>query len=202
MRKFFCLLLCLYAVFVSNFVMAGDRIAGDSLVSKFLKNLGSGERMASFIQTKTFEKYNKSFVLTGKVEFVKDVGLLWKQENPKNFQFIATKTEYCLKNGVKRKIEDLQYIDKIKNVVDEVVSGHYDELYNLFDVVYLEDKKRGIWKLQLFPTYSKISKFIEKIQLSGNETELLDFYLDYVNGVVLSVLFDKLDEENFDEIKC
>lgn len=183
-------------------VGAGNRIGMGSYFSEFIKNLGDGERVASFVQTKTFVKYNKSFVVTGNVKFVKDVGLLWNQSSPRKFQFITTKDKYCLSNGMIREIVDLPYIEKVKTIVDEVVLGKYDGLYDAFDITYDENEKDESWKLMLVPKYSKMSQFIKSIYVTGDKMKLLDFVLDYVNDIKLSVIFDEVLDGDFDEIKC
>ena len=172
------------------------RIGAESLLVQFVRNLDGDVKVASFVQTKTFTKYNRSFVTTGNVRFVKDRGLLWRQDTPKPLSFVASKNGYCV-GGVATQFSKLPYVDRIKSMVDDVLAGNYDKLYEAFDVEYVENGGDS-WLLVLVPTYSKMSQVMKKISFRGSKTDLLDFSVNYVNDVVLSVIFDKTDDDGGD----
>ena len=201
MRKFL-----LFVLFVCGFsfdVIAGSNIGKDAAFYKFIGDLNeNNKRVASFIQTKTFLKYNKSFVVTGWVKFIKDVGVLWQQETPKKFQFVSTKGQYCLNDKTHREMSTLPYMDRIKNMVDEAIEGDFSKVEEAFFVDYSEDVNKKNWNLVLVPKLSRISGVIKKISLSGDVKNLLDFSIEYLNGVFISVVFDELNEERDNEIKC
>lgn len=203
MRKvlFLFVFVCLFSLeAVAN---VENVIGADSFLSKFVNGLGNETKVADFVQTKTFLKYNKSFVVAGDVKFVKDVGLLWRQKTPKKFYFTATKENYCVDNGLPIDVSTLPYMKKIKNVVDDVVSsGDFSKIYDTFFVKYSEDENTKTWRLELLPKFSKISNVIKRISLSGGTENLLDFSMEYLNGILIAVVFEDLKGEVADEIKC
>lgn len=188
----------LFFVFCFLFVFkvrAGD-IPHDSILSQCLQKTDIFK--ADYVQTKTFAP-DLSFISTGSFKFVKNLGLILKQNTPNKFIFVSTLEKYCM-DGKKEKLSDLPYFSKVKKLIDDFLNQDYSYLNKVFDLEYEEINSSFILKLK--PKNDKMAEFIDSISVYGDKERLQAFEMKYQNNMILYINFYPPYKDITDEINC
>ena len=156
----------------------------------------------SFVQTKIMPESTKRFTSTGKIKFIKNVGVKWMQIKPTTKTFISTTDKYCSDDGVVQDLSDLPHFSYVKNTIDDMLNGDMTRFLYAFDVDYTESEKDTSWHMVSTPTISGISDLIQNITIYGTTTRISKIILTYHNGTILILEFTILKSEITDEIKC
>ena len=153
-------------VFLISIIFIGNLNAKElensdyKLFKSFIDNLGVVN--LDFEQTKKIPNIKKEFKNSGKLKFIKNKGLIWKEEAPNNLSFIATKKCYLIKEGNEIKNNDnlnnLPHFDDIKNLIDKILNNDLSELKETFNVDYNELINNS-WNLTLTPKILRIKKY-------------------------------------------
>ena len=124
-----------FLVFLISIIFIGNLNAKElensdyKLFKSFIDNLGVVN--LDFEQTKKIPNIKKEFKNNGKLKFIKNKGLIWKEESPNNLSFIATKKCYLIKEGneIKNndKLNNLPHFDDIKNLIDKILNNDLSE---------------------------------------------------------------------------
>ena len=154
-----------FLVFLISIIFIGNLNAKElensdyKLFKQFIDNLGVVN--LDFEQTKKIPNIKKEFKNSGKLKFIKNKGLIWKEEAPNNLSFIATKKCYLIKEGneIKNndKLNNLPHFDDIKNLIDKILNNDLSELKETFNVDYNELINNS-WNLTLTPKILRIKK--------------------------------------------
>lgn len=199
--KFLIFLISL--IFVGNLNAKELESSDYKLFKSFIDNLSVVN--LNFEQSKKIPNIKKEFKSSGKLKFIKNKGLIWKEETPNNLSFIATKECYLIKERNKIKNNDnlnnLPHFDNIKNLIDKILNNDLRELKKTFDVDYNELNKNS-WNLTLTPKISRIKKYIKTLKILGTTNEILNIEVHYVNKTVINFNFSKAKVFLDDEIKC
>lgn len=143
----------------------------------FIKNLG--DIRADIEQTKYVKAINKSFTTSSSVDFKKNIGVTWKDQE---HTFVANKKYFKIDNHKSKEVTELSYFGDIKEIVDSVLSGDIDALKEIFDITYGP-------QLILVPNISEISDWIAKITVDMTSTEIKEVKIYYSNGNIISLKF-------------
>ena len=199
--KFIMFLISL--VFVGNLSAKEIENSDYKLFKSFIDSLSVAN--LNFEQSKKIPNIKKEFKSSGKLKFIKNKGLIWKEETPNNFSFIATKECYLIKEGDEIKNNDnlnnLPHFDDIKNLIDKILNNDLSELKEAFNVDYKELNKNS-WNLILAPKISRIKKYINTLKIQGTTNEILNIEVQYVNKTIINFNFSKAKVFLDDEIKC
>ena len=198
-----------FLVFLISIIFIGNLNAKElensdyKLFKSFIDNLGVVN--LDFEQTKKIPNIKKEFKNSGKLKFIKNKGLIWKEEAPNNLSFIATKKCYLIKEGNEIKNNDnlnnLPHFDDIKNLIDKILNNDLSELKETFNVDYNELINNS-WNLTLTPKILRIKRYIKTLKILGTRNEILNIEVHYVNKTIIYFNFSKAKVFLDDEIKC
>lgn len=158
----------------------------------------------SYEQTKTQPDVTDTFKASGIFQFVKDKGIIFKQEKPAKQTFVSTTEKYCLKdvNGQTEKVDNLSelpHFSDIKKLFDKALDGKLSGLKRIFEVFYIEEE--GSWLLRLTPKSKDLASLIMEVTVTGSQKPE-ELTILYTNGEEITVHFTPSKQDISDEIGC
>ena len=211
MKKLFIMTFLLFASTVSFFAidMSSKQIFEHPLneeSSEFKKiesSLSDSAMKADFVQTKLIAKFNKSLKSSGTMMLQPGKGMMWITEKPYESKMVVAKD--CMKQQVaggkvvSQKVEGNAIYIAIAEAMENVFSGHFSQIKEVFDAYFIIDKDE--WYIGLIPLSKEFSSVVSFITLSGKDY-IEKVYMEEVGGNSILYEFDKVElRELYEEEK-
>lgn len=174
------------------------QIQKSSIINELINNIEVEN--FDFTMQKSIPNISRVFKSSGKVKFVRNNGLVWKQIEPAELTFIATKEKYCTADN-SGDLGNLPHFSDISAMIDNVLDGNYAALDNLFHINYAEDKQKN-WNLILVPHEKELKAVIGRFVILGNDRQINDIIIEYTSGITITLNFIKTRAFLTDEIHC
>jgi len=125
---------------------------------------------ANFIQTKQLAVVKRPVTSTGRVVFARQEGLLWQIEQPLRIGYVL-QNDRMIELGSdgsrrQRNSRDMPGMSQIARIFQAVLGGDMASLGQYFEVQ--AQGTPAAWTLGLTPRQAQVARFIERIELSGN----------------------------------